>query len=369
MGLMKIILFANTDWYLYNFRLDLAKALRARGDEVIFLSPPGDYVQKIAELGFRWLEFPFSRRGMNPLAELGAIFRLWALYRRENPDLVHHFTVKCVLYGSLAARLTRISQIINSITGLGYIFNKNNRLLETLVRLFYRLMLTGTTVIFQNPDDLELFRQKELISANQGNLIRSSGVDVTRFTPQPEPDTPHPVVIFPARLLWEKGIGDFVEAARLLRLRTVTARFALVGDPDPHNPASVNPKDIQGWVDEGIVEAWGWQQEMPPAYAASHIVCLPSYYREGVPKSLVEAAASGRAIVTSDAPGCREVVRHGVNGLLVPPRDPKALADAIQTLLENPALRQQMARRGREIVEAEFSSELVIEKTLKAYGE
>lgn len=366
---MKIILFANTDWYLYNFRLDLAKALRERGDDVTLLSPNGEYSPKLQALGFRWLEFPFSRRGMNPLTELATIIRLLALYRREKPAIVQHFTIKCVLYGSLAARLAGMKQIVNSITGLGYIFNKKNRLLETLVRLFYRFLLTGTTVIFQNPDDLELFRQKGLISPSQGHLIRSSGVDVNLFTPQPEPDTPSPIVIFPARLLWEKGIGDFVEAARLLRSRAITARFALVGDPDPHNPASVDPQDIQGWVDEGIVEAWGWQQNMPKVYAASHIVCLPSYYREGVPKSLVEAAASNRPIVTSDAPGCREIVRHGVNGLLVPPRDPTSLADALQTLLENPQLRQEMGRRGREIVEQEFSSELVIEKTLKAYGE
>jgi glycosyltransferase involved in cell wall biosynthesis len=364
---MKIILFANTDWYLYNFRLELAKTLRARGDDVIFLSPPGDYVQKIAELGFRWLEFPFSRRGMNPLAELGTIFRLWSLYRREKPDLVHHFTIKCVLYGSTAAHLARIPRTINAITGLGYVFNAENRILGTIARLFYRLVLRKTQVIFQNPDDLETFTQAKLLRPEQAHLIRSSGVDLTRFTPQPETKNQPPLVILPARLLKDKGVLEFVAAARLLKKRGVSVRMALVGDPDPHNPSSVSPQEIQDWATESIVEAWGWQERMSDAYTASHIVCLPSH-REGVPRTLLEAAASGRAIVTTDAPGCREVVRHGVNGLLVPPRDPKALAEAIQTLLENPQLRQQMALRGREIVEREFSSEIVIKNTLEVYG-
>ncbi len=367
MGL-KIILFANTDWYLYNFRLPLAETLRARGNEVIFISPRGEYAPKLTELGFRWLEFPFSRRGMNPLAELGAIFRLWSLYQREKPDLVHHFTIKCVLYGSTAAHLARIPRIINAITGLGYAFSEENRLLGTLARLLYRFLLKNTQVIFQNPDDLETFTQAKLLRPEQAHLIRSSGLDLTRFTPQPETKNQPPLVILPARLLRDKGVLEFVAAARLLKQRGTSVRMALVGDPDPHNPSSVSLQEIQGWVAEGIVDAWGWQERMSDAYAASHIVCLPSY-REGVPRTLLEAAASGRAIVTTDAPGCREVVQHGVNGLLVPPRDPKALADAIQTLLENPVLRQQMARRGREIVEREFSSELVIEKTLKAYGE
>ncbi|MDX9991697.1 MAG: glycosyltransferase family 4 protein [Anaerolineales bacterium] len=363
---MKIILFANTDWYLYNFRLPLAEALRARGDEVIFLSPPGQYAPKLTKLGFRWLEFPFSRRGMNPLAELATVLRLWRLYWREQPDLVHHFTIKCVLYGSLAAHLSGIPRIINAITGLGYAFNKENHILGAIARFFYRFVLKNTKVIFQNPDDLDTFTNAKLLQPAQAHLIRSSGVDLARFPPRPETNNQPALVILPARLLKDKGVLEFVEAARLLKQRGIPTRMALIGDPDPYNPTSASPQEIHEWVAETIVEAWGWQEQMAEVYAASQIVCLPSY-REGVPRTLLEAAASGRAIVATDAPGCREVVRHGVNGLLVPIRDPRALADAIQTLLENPGLRQQMGQRGREIVEQEFSSEIVIEKTIKVY--
>jgi glycosyltransferase involved in cell wall biosynthesis len=366
---MKILLMSNTDWYLYNFRLDLAEALRARGDEVTLASPGGEYVPQLQALGFRWLEISISRRGLNPLEELATIFHLWALYRREKPDIVNHYTIKCVLYGSLAARLAGVPRIINSIEGLGIVFSGRNRFLQTVIQWMYRLFLVNTTVIFLNPDDFELFLHKGLVAPESAHLIPGSGVDVSRFSSFPEPDFAPSVVVFPARLLWEKGVGDFVESARLLKQRGVAARFALIGEPDPHNPSSISRQDVEAWVAAGVVEAWGWRQDMPAVYAESHIVCLPSFYREGVPRSLTEAAASGRAIVTTDAPGCREVVRHGVNGLLVPPRDPVALADALQTLLENPQLRQEMGQRGREIVEREFSSEIVIEKTLKVYGE
>jgi glycosyltransferase involved in cell wall biosynthesis len=366
---MKILLMANTDWYLYNFRLDLAEALRVRGDEVTLASPNGEYVPNLQALGFRWVEITLSRRGMNPFEELAATVRFWALYRREKPDIVNHYTIKCVLYGSLAARLAGVPRIVNSIEGLGIVFSGRNRLLQIFIEWMYRLFLMNTNVIFLNPDDFELFQHKRLVDPEAAQLIPGSGVDVARFIPAPEPDSGMPVVVFPARLLWEKGVGDFVEAARLLQERGVAARFVLVGEPDPHNPSSVSQVDIGNWVGEGVVEAWGWRQDMPGVYVESHLVCLPSYYREGVPRSLLEAAASGRAIVTTDAPGCREVVRHGVNGLLIPPRDPVALADALQTLLENPQLRREMGRCGREIVEQEFSSEIVIEKTLKVYGE
>jgi glycosyltransferase involved in cell wall biosynthesis len=362
---MKILLFANTDWYLYNFRLPLAKALRARGADVTLLSPPGEYAARLQGEGFRWLAFPFERKGMNPLAELAAILRLRRLYRRERPDLVHHFTVKPVLYGSLAARLAGVPAVVNSITGLGYLFlgkGIGRRLLRTLARTLYRLSLGRTRVIFQNEDDRRAFLDLHLVRPEQADLVPGSGVDMTRFVPASEPDGT-PVVLLAARLLWDKGVGEFVEAARQL---TVRARFVLAGDPDADNPAAVPPEQLRAWQEEGVVEWQGWQDDMPTVLAGANIFCLPSY-REGLSKTLAEAAACGRAIVTTDVPGCRDVVAHGVNGLLVEPRNADALAEAISALLADPSLRRKMGAAGRRIAEERFSIEHVVGATLAMY--
>ena len=366
---MKIILFANTDWYLYNFRLTLAQALRKKGHAVVLLSPPGEYGPRLVQAGFRWISFPLSRRGMNPFSELITLWRLARLYSRERPDLVHHFTVKCVLYGSLAAKMAGVKGVVNAIIGLGYVFIGDEwpvRLLRWLVKGFYRRALRGTQVIFQNPDDQELFSRNGLVNRKQVTLIPSSGVDIEKFSPSPEP-AGEPLVILPARMLWAKGVNEFVLAAGILRLAGVQARFALIGDTDPGNPEAVPVDQLEKWRKEGIIEWWGWQEDMPMLYRQAHIVCLPSYYREGTPKSLIESAACGRPIVTTDRPGCREVVRHQQNGLLVPVRDSRALAEALKTLIGDAALRKQMGKKGRELAVAEFSLEKVIGQTFVVY--
>ncbi len=365
---MKILMFANTDWYLYNFRLAQARALCERGDELVLLSPDGSYGPRMCALGFRWLPFPLARRSLNPLAGIQTVFRLLRLYRQEKPDLVHHFTVKCVLYGSLASHLLGIRSIVNSVTGLGYVFMAEGgarRWLRGLIEFSYRLLLRHTWVIFQNPDDRAVFLKSRLAVPGRSALIRGSGVDIQRFFPRPEPEG-LPLVILPARLLWDKGVGEFVAAARSLQTRGVRARFALVGDSDDQNPASVHPSQLQAWEKEAVIEWWGWKDNMDEVYAQSSIVCLPSY-REGLPKTLIEAAACGRPIVTSDVPGCREVVRHGENGLLVPVRDSGALAEALFDLLKNPTLRSEMGIHSRAIAEKEFSVELVISQTFALY--
>jgi glycosyltransferase involved in cell wall biosynthesis len=366
---MKIILFANTDWYLYNFRLPLAEGLRAQGHEIILLSPSGPYAKRLQALGFHWMEFDFARHGMNPIAEARTLLRLLALYRRERPDVVHHFTVKCILYGSLVAPLAGIKSIINAVTGLGYVFSEGQglkRWLRPLVKGLYRFSLRGTRVIFQNPDDRDLFVEQGLVCEADAVLIRGSGVDTVLFSPRPE-SPGLALVVFPGRLLRDKGVGDFVSAARLLRAEGLSARFALVGDLDENNPVSILRAEIQEWTQRGDVEWWGWRENMEEVFSQSHIVCLPSFYKEGLPKVLIEAASSGRPIVTTDWPGCREVVRPGENGLLVPPLDPRALADAIRTLVENPSLRERMGRAGREIAVREFSIEHILAQTLGVY--
>jgi glycosyltransferase involved in cell wall biosynthesis len=366
---VKILMFANTDWYLYNFRLALAQALRARGDEVVLVSPAGPYGPRLQALGFRWMPVPMTQRSLNPLTEIQTVIRLLGLYRRENPDLVQHFTVKCVLYGSLVCHLLGIRSIVNSVTGLGYVFmdgGGTRRWLRGPIKMFYRIALRRTWVIFQNPDDRAVFLESHLADPGKAALIRGSGVDILRFSPQPEPPGT-PLVILPARMLWDKGVADFVAAARTLQAEGLEARFALVGDNDDENPASVPSSQLHTWEKEGVIEWWGWKEEMDQVYAQAAIVCLPSYYREGVPKALIEAAACGRPLVTTDMPGCREIVRDGENGLLFPVRDTGALAKALLDLVQHPAMRSKMGIASRTIAEKEFSMELVISQTLAFY--
>jgi glycosyltransferase involved in cell wall biosynthesis len=366
---VKILLIANTDWYLYNFRLALAETLRARGDQVVLVSPEGSYVKKLKDLGFRWVGFPLKRRSLNPLSEIRTLFRLFRLYQREAPDLVHQFTIKCVIYGSFICHLLGIRRVVNSITGLGYVFTEGKGArpwLRRLINVFYRLILFRTWVIFQNTTDEELFLKNRLVDSDRVALILGSGVDTNLFSPRPELEGP-PLAILPARLLWAKGVGEFVQAARQLKTEGVIARFALVGDGDDGNPASVHADQLQAWVQEGVIEWWGWRENMTDVYAQASIVCLPSYYREGLPKTLIEAAACGRPIVTSNMPGCREVVRHGENGLLVPVRDSSALASALKQLILNSELRCAMGVRGREIAEKEFLMSSIISQTFKVY--
>ncbi len=366
---MKILLFANTDWYLYNFRLALAQALRARGDEVVLVSPDGPYAPKLREQDFRWICFPIARRGLNPLTEIKTIFRLIRLYRQETPQLVHHFTIKCVLYGSLASHLVGIRSVVNSVEGLGYVFTEGNGArgwLRGIIKVFYRLVLRGSWVIFHNPDDQEFFLENRLIHPDQMTLIRGSGVDLKRFSPRPFMDGT-PLVILPARMLWDKGVKEFVDAAGKLKAEKVPARFALVGNSDDDNPVSVPVSQLQAWKEAGMIEWWGWQEKMEDVFEQASIVCLPTFYREGVPKTLIEAAACGRPIIASDVPGCREIVRPGENGLLVPIRDAGALAKALRGLLESPATRIEMGKRSRDIAEKEFATELVISQTLALY--
>ena len=364
---MKILFFANTGWYLYNFRLPLLKALKQRGDELVLISPPDQYINKLQSAGFRWLPLPFARGGINPFRDAVALVQLIALYSRERPDLVHHFTVKCVIYGTFAARILGIKGIVNAITGLGSVFSDGSvvrRWVQELVRILYKLALPGTVVIFQNEDDKGLFIKRGIVDPGHTRVIRGSGVDLNQFTPKQESDSV-PLIILPARLLWNKGVGEFVQAARLLKPET-SARFALVGELGEDNPAGIGGEQVESWIGENIIEWWGWIEDMASVYKQAHIVCLPSY-REGIPRTLIEAAASGRAIVTTDVPGCREVVRHEINGLLVPAKDFRALADSLAYLIANPQVRKKMGLAGRMIVQEHFSTDRIVRETVEIY--
>jgi glycosyltransferase involved in cell wall biosynthesis len=365
---VKILLFANTDWYLYNFRLDLAQTLRANGNEVVLVSPGGAYASRLQELGFRWVCFPMTRRGLNPLIEFSAILRLFSLYLQEKPDLVHQFTIKCVLYGSMACFMLGIHSVINSVDGLGYVFTqtKKNRLwLQGFIKLIYWVVLRPTWVIVLNPDDEHFFIKNHLVNPDRIVIIQGSGVDTKKFSPRSEM-TGIPLTILPARLLWEKGVGEFVEAAQQIKKAGIISRFALVGDIDQGNPASVQVAQLREWEKEGVIELWGMKENMADVYAQASIVCLPSY-REGLPKTLIEAAACGRPIVATDVPGCREVVRQGQNGLLVEARNVNELVEALSNLIKNPNIRTTMGACGREIAVEHYSAERIIPQILAVY--
>jgi glycosyltransferase involved in cell wall biosynthesis len=365
----KILLFANTDWYLYNFRLSLAKNLRDQGHEVILVSPPGDFQELLQGDGFPWIPFELSRQSINPFGELVAIWRLILLYHRIRPDIVHHFTIKPVIYGSIAAHLTGITGIINSITGLGHLFintDRATRLLRAIASRLYRMNLYDTQVIFENPEDRDIFIQKHLIQAEQSHLILGTGVDVEKYRPT-DKSNDIPVVLFSSRMLVTKGLLEYIEAARTLRQKGLNARFALAGRTDPGNPASIPDGQIEMWKQSESLEWWGWQEDMPAALARADIFCLPSY-REGVPNALLEAAACGLSIVTTDVPGCRDVVTNGVNGWLVPVRNVEALANALETLITNPELRRRMGNAGREVALNQFSMAKVNRETLAVYN-
>jgi glycosyltransferase involved in cell wall biosynthesis len=367
----KLLFFVAEDWYFCSHRLHLAEAAQKAGLEVAVVTRVRRHGDLIRQRGIRVIPIELSRRGLNPLRDLVLIARMTAIYRRERPDLVHQVAMKPVLYGSLAACLTGVPGVVNALAGLGFLFSSAQlqaRLLRPLVLLALRALLdgAGTRVIVQNPDDLALLNEMAHLDSGRMHLIPGAGVDLERFRPAPEPPGP-PVVMLPARLLWDKGVGEFVAAARLLRARGSAARWVLVGAPDPGNPAAVAEGQIRGWVEEGLLEWWGRRENMPATLAQSHIVCLPTSYGEGLPKVLAEAAACARPIVTTDAPGCREVVRHGKTGLLVPVRDPSALAAAVERLLGDTALRARYGAAGRRLAEAGLGTGPVAEATLAVY--
>jgi len=366
---MKLIFPVNTSWNLYNFRLPLVLRLRAQGHEVILASPQDSYTERLKGEGFRWVDISLTRSGLNPFSELRSIRQIYWIHRRERPDLVHHFTVKCVIYGSLAARLLVMTRVFNSITGLGYIFSEARppiNLLQALVMLMFKLSTRGTTIIFQNPENRATFIRNGWSTEAASHLVRSSGVDLERFCPV-KPAEGIVTVMLAARMLKDKGIHEFVEAARLLRERGVDFRAVLVGDEDAGNPSSIQVEQLRRWESEGVVESWGWQERLQDALAKAHIVCLPSYYGEGLPMSLVEAAVCALPIVATDAPGCREVVRNHVNGLLAAPQDSVQIADALQLLIGHPDLRTRFGGRSREIA-ANFYRDRILDRMFQIYG-
>ena len=368
----RLLYFVTEDWYFCSHRLALAVAAQEAGYEVTVLTRVAEHGDLIRSQGLRLLPIALSRQGMNPVRELRLMRRVVRAYRQVRPHLVHQVALKPILYGSLAARLVGVPYVVNALAGLGFLFSSERpraRLLRPLVKLGFHHLLRGegNRVILQNPDDRDLLTGALRVPADRVRLIRGAGVDLNRFRPTSEPEGP-PVVVLASRLLWDKGVGEFVEAARRLRTRNTQARFVLVGAPDPGNPSAIPQAVLAQWEKEGAVELWGHRTDMDRVFAQSHLVCLPSY-REGLPKVLLEAAACGHPLVATNVPGCREVVRDGQNGLLVPAKDSAALAGALERLIGDAALRADFGARSHAIAEAGFGIERVIAQHLGLYRE
>lgn len=369
---MILLFVVNIPEFFLSHRLPLAIGARNAGFTVHIATGPGSACQQIAELGFEHHLLPISRSGLNPLVELRTLWGLYELMRKIRPDLVHLVTIKPVLYGGLMARLAGVPAMVAAISGLGTVFVDRDQARSWMrrgVEWLYRVALgyPNSKVIFQNPDDRAALIGVGAVRKDKTALIRGSGVSLASCTMRPEPEGV-PVVTFAARLLEDKGVREFVEAARVLRERGVVARFWLAGSPDPGNLTSISEKELSHWSKDGCVETLGYRIDIPNIFANSNIVVLPSY-REGLPKSLIEAAACGRAVVTTDVPGCRDAIEPESTGLLVPVRDPLGLADAIQFLIENPERRKQMGASGRALAEREFAIEKVVDAHLAIYQE
>lgn len=367
----KLLFVITEDWYFVSHRLALARAAKQAGFDVSVVTRVSRHAEAIESAGVRLFPIDFNRTGMQLGCELRTLLGLLRLFRSERPDIVHNVAMKPVIYGSLAARAAGVGSVVNALGGLGYLFCSTERRARVLRLLAWPLLKfalswKASCLIVQNSENRDRLVALGLVAPERVRLIPGAGVDLPRYSGKRRIADP-PLVILPARLIADKGVREFVSAAQILRAENTTARFALVGCPDPMNPTSIGQAEIEGWTQKGIVEWFGWRDDMPSVLAQAQIVCLPTY-NEGMPKALLEAAASGCAIVTTDIAGCRDIVRDGETGLLVPPRDEAALADALRTLIRRPELRTRLGEAARRRAEADFSVEKIIDATFRVYS-
>jgi glycosyltransferase involved in cell wall biosynthesis len=367
--LKKILLFSNTSWYLYNFRLPFAKKIRSYGYEAIFVAPEDKYSEKIRQAGFAFYGIDLARHGMNPFSELRTITKLSRLFSDIKPAIVHNFTIKCILYGSIAARLSGIPRIVNSVTGLGYVFIEDSvkaKFVRFFVTRLYRLLfgMRHTAVIFQNPEDQNFFHQQKIVDKERSQLIEGSGVDLARFKPQDSASKTFNILLA-GRLIFEKGVREYVEAAKMVKQKYPEIRFQIAGEFDSSQPSAVSAQELQKWQEEGLIEYLGHTDAIEAIMAEAAVVALPSY-REGLPRILIEAAAMGKALIASDVPGCRSVVVDGHNGILVPAKNAEEIAKKIIFLYENPEQRKKMGAAGVQIANR-FSLDSITDQTALVY--
>jgi glycosyltransferase involved in cell wall biosynthesis len=367
-----IIYFVSEDWYFCSHRLPVARKALLEGFKVVVVTRVNKHRKVIESEGFKLAPIEIKRGGMSLVSEFKTLFTLYQYYKKYRPDVVHHVAIKPVIYGTLVARFIGSIKIVNAMAGLGFIFISNKkivRLIRFFIKKIFRFLFNNknSILILQNKDDAEYFLKNRLTNKDGISIIRGSGVDIEKFIPSKESNGV-PVVMLASRMLWDKGVGEFVGAGKILKQEGVEAHFILVGENDLENPASITNSQIDEWIKSGVVEWWEEKNNMHKVLTQAHIICLPSY-REGLPKVLLEAASCGRPIIATDVPGCREIVHDGENGILIPPKNSIALVSAIKELINNPEKRKNMGMNGRRLVESEFSEEIVVEQTMKIYQE
>lgn len=355
-------------------RLSLAKSAVKEGLSVHIASNMANSNTLLSSYGFTLHHIPFSRSGQNPFVELGTLYSLYKLLKELKPSLVHAITVKPVIYGGIANRLSKDVPFVAAISGLGTVFTAKSiyeRLRRSIVSNLYKAAFNckSLKVIFQNPDDRDVMLSGGAIKAQDSCLIRGSGVDLDEYIASPEPNGGQVKIVMASRLLIEKGVYEFYKAAEELESRGLSVEMRLIGTPDSGNPKSLPEYEFDLWRRKSFIKVLGFRSDIAAQYANSNIVCLPSYYGEGLPKSLIEAAACGRAIITTDSPGCNYAIENGVTGLLVPPKDHVALADAIEELVVNEGKRKQMGEAGRAFAEKHFDINVVVKQHLAIYEE
>lgn len=368
----KILFIVNIPKFFLSHRLPLALAAKEAGYDVHVATADGAEVSTILSEGLTHHVIPFQRSGQNLISNLASLKNLIKLFKFIKPDLIHLVTIKPVIFGGIAARIVGIKHVVAAISGLGTVF------IDRSVSGFFRRMLviqlykaalkqTHIKVIFQNHDDCSIFIKNNLIRSLDYKIIRGSGVKLSDYPFLPEPNS-IVTVVMAARLLRDKGVVEFVDAARILKAEGYNLKFKLLGEPDFDNKTSISKLTIDQWKADGLVEIAGFRHDIAHQYANAHIICLPSY-REGLPKSLVEAAASGRAVVTTDVPGCRDAIIPEETGILCSAKDSRSLANAIKILVDSPARRKSMGQQGRSLAEAEFAIEKIIKHHIDIYKE
>lgn len=366
----KLVFFVNVDWFFVSHRLPIALTALNEGYSVHLICKVTNKKEILESYGIHVHDISLSRSGYNIFQEFITLVKCFFVIKKIAPDIIHSVTIKPVIYGNIISRILSVPVRVSSISGLGYLFISNKfstKLARIFVSKLYRLALSGAfKIIFQNRSDLATIRDLGAIEEKQELIIRGSGVNLSEFCPSEEPKG-RPVVLFSGRLLKDKGVLEFIDAAITLKSLAPEIRMVLVGDIDEGNPNSITHKQLSVWCSEGYVEHWGYSDDMPSVLSKSNLVVLPSY-REGLPKSLIEAAASKRAVITTDVPGCRDAITPNKTGILIPVRNSKKLASAILDLVKDDENRKALARCGRKLAEREFDINKVIEQHMAIYS-